>query len=1383
VDRYDIDVNKIWLKFDYPVRFFGRTLELRVKGADTATAYIEVLPNEFNYYENLYFDKWYGRIDFRKSDGEFLTTEQLLLPETEYEIFVPEGSTMDVFGNYPEQQVLTGTSLKTNAKPIVVLNPNVFSTTLDSGKIDIGEFLKVDLRFDPGVFRKQKSEILLIDVSTNEVAYSHTIYPTSSRSTYHSNIIPTDQLIVGKTYKIQFPEGVYQDQYGNSWNGKLDDIGDVFTIQTCDTEGMELYSFSMPAQNVEIGDFRASIFFTKPIRVNVAKKLYLVDQSGIVEDSSNVIFSNSIYNNSSINFEFENLKAGKTYKIEFEEGLVIDMCGNDLAQKAKETYLSIVTEANQTRALSLSGFSLQDDEIIPNQFNGYIGFYTADPQVFTKEGSSFEIYRKSDSEDELVLSYPISGGRYFEYYYMREDYYISFYLEGLSLEPSSDYYITTKGFITDRFGNVSEGVTDKERFIFTTGDLDPLYFKGANLGGWSMEDTIRNAPLNGFSLFFYYSHEGVTSIGDSLFVYEDKTDKLVWSQSAYNYLEQGQDHAILHVDVPSLKPSTVYRAETNADFFTSLYDATMSSMGQAIFITRDSLQTEISPIKMNVNLRVDQNYPIYLKKISFYIDDYDYLYHRRTEINEGWMSIYQYDNDSLIYKTRVEYYHGLNYTGRADFEFDENIKLDYATNYYVTFEQGAFLVGSTAEMVAVTKRDEVTFRTVTKSREDELLVKINPVRFTERTHLYPSIIDLRGNEIVLYLTSNTDITLNRGSIAIRTQAGDTVEYYERNPYVRYYDFYDEYVDYLPVSNLVPGETYHISISDGFLISREGRLSAAVEDTATLVFVWQEQIPENLMYEVRHSSANSYYGQNSFSISRDYIDLKWNYPIDSIADGLVLKPLGGGKNIEIRPQIDAKIRTTTYLGLVNPEDIDKNKYYQLFIPEGSVFAVDIVNAYTSPVFFKPNYAYYVNGNALFASTGLFHFDGGVFQDKPITEPLPLGSQIAGYLDFDDLLKVNGQAKLYESGNESPQTIDIQPAYGGSEEGGEYNEGFTLDLRSAMLMPGKSYQIKIDSGVLVTPGGKTLAIADRNLSVTMESIDCHTEVKVSSRNALFVEDGSGAALYTDNQLCSWLIVKDSLGTIEFEMHAMDVERRGDYLSIANVATGELLFDSKNHSTLSKVHGDSLMVIFKTDDYTEKQGWNFSAKMIGVNYPVAPSMISLSNNEFTIAENNQEVVLSAIEVFDENYDEVYTYEILGEGAGDFKVENGNLIANANLDFETKANYQLQLMVTDKDGLTVTKDFTVVVTDVDETQVGVIDHLTNVSAYPNPFKDYLKVANASNEPIVVSIVDLKGVELMKQEISSGSGILSTKKLSSGLYLLVIKQGENQKAERFIKE
>jgi hypothetical protein len=77
------------------------------------------------------------------------------------------------------------------------------------------------------------------------------------------------------------------------------------------------------------------------------------------------------------------------------------------------------------------------------------------------------------------------------------------------------------------------------------------------------------------------------------------------------------------------------------------------------------------------------------------------------------------------------------------------------------------------------------------------------------------------------------------------------------------------------------------------------------------------------------------------------------------------------------------------------------------------------------------------------------------------------------------------------------------------------------------------------------------------------------------------------------------------------------------------------------------------------------------------------------------------------------------------------------------------------------------------------------DVTAYPNPFEESvsINIASGSNEPATITVLDLSGRIILKyNDVDISKPFDINGNLSTGVYFLSVKQGENEKMIKVVK-
>ena len=193
----------------------------------------------------------------------------------------------------------------------------------------------------------------------------------------------------------------------------------------------------------------------------------------------------------------------------------------------------------------------------------------------------------------------------------------------------------------------------------------------------------------------------------------------------------------------------------------------------------------------------------------------------------------------------------------------------------------------------------------------------------------------------------------------------------------------------------------------------------------------------------------------------------------------------------------------------------------------------------------------------------------------------------------------------------------------------------------------------------------------------------------------------------KLGDFAIVDDALGSESVTLIGSDASYfEVDGNSLYLKAGTSLNYEAKN----------LYQIVLNLDDTsvgnTPDDTFNFSLSISNVNE--APTNISLSNS--SLAENSgTNAVIGTLSATDPDAGNTFTFN-LPSGVGDnaaFNISGTSLRANASFDFETKNSYSVTVRVTDAGGLTFDKQFTVTITNVNETPTNI--SLSNSSVAEN--------------------------------------------------------------------
>jgi hypothetical protein len=142
-----------------------------------------------------------------------------------------------------------------------------------------------------------------------------------------------------------------------------------------------------------------------------------------------------------------------------------------------------------------------------------------------------------------------------------------------------------------------------------------------------------------------------------------------------------------------------------------------------------------------------------------------------------------------------------------------------------------------------------------------------------------------------------------------------------------------------------------------------------------------------------------------------------------------------------------------------------------------------------------------------------------------------------------------------------------------------------------------------------------------------------------------------------------------------------------------------------------------------------------------------------------------------------DVHTYTFILDG-GVFDVDNDaftidgdTLKSNVEFDFETKSSYSILVQSDDGQGGTISQNFTIIISDIDETSVGDIYNNPSFNVYPVPAIDFVtvEVDNPENKEMLLEIYSNTG-RLMHAEAIFHKNRVDLSGFTDGMYIIQIK-------------
>jgi len=206
----------------------------------------------------------------------------------------------------------------------------------------------------------------------------------------------------------------------------------------------------------------------------------------------------------------------------------------------------------------------------------------------------------------------------------------------------------------------------------------------------------------------------------------------------------------------------------------------------------------------------------------------------------------------------------------------------------------------------------------------------------------------------------------------------------------------------------------------------------------------------------------------------------------------------------------------------------------------------------------------------------------------------------------------------------------------------------------------------------------------------------------------------------------------------------------------------------------HGSAEITVTVTDDGTLFDSEVYTLTVNNINDD--PTALELSSN--TVEERvAQGTAVGQFTTTDIDVDDIHLYTfILDGGVNDvdndaFIIDGDLLKTNVELDFETQSSYSILVQSDDGAGGTISQNFTITVSDLDETSVEDVYNNPVFNVYPVPAIDYVtvEVDNPDNKELLLEIYSNTGRLVHAEPIFSKNRIDLTG-FSDGMYILRIK-------------
>ncbi len=788
-----------------------------------------------------------------------------LAPNTTYYVEIDAGTYQDLFGNAfagisgSETWTFTTEAPDETAPVLTQLSPANGSTGVSIAQL--GDWFRIT--FDESV-RDAGGQARLVESSSGTTITQTTLgagdYFGDSKSIYF-NFVLLEPLT---TYHLEIDSGTFVDAFGNPFAGISGDEAWSFTTSDVETQEPQI-SYTSPgngATNVSIAAAAEGFYieFDEAVSYNTGSLRLVETSSGTTIGVGESYDDNRPKKWAHYYFPEVILAPATAYHIEMDQGLFVDVFGNELAAISDETGWSFTTQATETDAPVIEYLWPTNGESNVSIGRLRNGFSIQFDEVVTTNQGNVELVKTSTGET-VATAYLGDGLTRYPYFYFDFEF----------LEPSTKYHFTIDSALyQDVFGNAFEGISDTTTWYFVTQDPDSDAPEVQDVWPFNGSNQVE-LGLSEVSIEF---DEAVSYNGGEARLVKAATSEVV-KTSGLNDFYPGQSYQWFYFPSGLLEPETEYYIEMDSGAYVDGFGNAFEGISAGSWsFTTQSAETDKPQLLYSYPYSNQTNVDLGLTYVSFEFDE-------QVHPADGEVRVVETATGDVVIRERTI---SSDYASRYhSVHLDSRQLLDPGTQYHIEMDTATFIDLFGNEFDGVYD-ESLSF--TTKSAESD------PPQ-VEWTQPRPGETGVSIGESYFSISFNEAVQLASGEIRLVETASGTV-IGETSPYdygqvERYFGF-----DFGNIT-LEPNTGYHIEIDSGLFVDVFDNAFVGISDETSWSFTTQATETDPPVITYKEPGNN----ESSVPISRNYFNVYFDEPVQG----------GSGEIRLINSTTDEVVKTT------------------------------------------------------------------------------------------------------------------------------------------------------------------------------------------------------------------------------------------------------------------------------------------------------------------------------------------------------------------------------------------------------------------------------------------------------------------------------------------